>query len=266
MRAFLDDTAQIIGPVFSFDKAPEGRSERETAIARFILDKAKTIYEAAEKLGGVKSMNLPECFLQHVVYLKKYSRIEEGGEIRKGNGTEGIPEEERKLREAIVAFGNRLVEENLVQGTWGNISARLNEKEMLVTPSGVDYDHIEPGDIMKVEIATLQYAPNGNLKPTSEKNLHGAVYASRPDVGAIVHTHSTYCSVYAAAEQDHPMAKLADYGIPGSRKLAENTASALGSGIGAIMAHHGMIAVGADLEAAFSNAVLLEDTAKSALA
>ena len=269
MRAFLDDTAQIIGPKFEFGGEIPGRSEREKEIARFVLDKAELIFEKAKKLGGVKYINSFEAFLQHRVYLMKYSKAEEGKNKREGDHSLEYSPEETALRQSLADWGNRLVEKGLVQGTWGNLSLRLSEEEMLVTPSGIDYERITAKDIMKVKLSSLEYEENGSLKPTSEKNLHAAIYLSRKDVNAIVHTHSSFCSVYAAAEKDMPfeggLIRLAPYGIPGSKKLAENTAKALGEGIGAIMSHHGMVACGGSLEEAFENACRLEESAEEQL-
>ena len=86
---------------------------------------------------------------------------------------------EQTLRQQLVEYGKKLVSAGLVQGTWGNISVRLDEKYMLATPSGLDYDRLTPEDMVKVEIETLKY--EGNLKPTSEKGLHAAIYKKRAD-------------------------------------------------------------------------------------
>ena len=142
---------------------------------------------------------------------------------------------------------------------------------MLVTPSGLDYLRLTAEDMVKVEIGTLKY--EGNIKPTSEKGLHAEVYKRRPDVNAIVHTHSRYLSVFAAAEEDMPVlsefqdvfgdkVSLAAYGLPGSDKLSKNTADALGDNFGVIMSHHGMAACGKDLEEAFENCRKLEENGR----
>ncbi len=256
---------------------------------------------------------------------------------------------EEGLREMLVEYGKMLVASGLVQGTWGNLSVRLDGEHMLVTPSGLDYMRLAPADMVKVKIKTLEY--EGDLKPTSEKGLHAAIYRNRPDVRAIIHTHSKYCSVFAAAhkdlpvpeqenpaahkdlpvpeqenpaahkdlpvpeqenpaahkdlpvpeqenpaahkdlpvpeqenpaahkdlpvpEQENPAAhkdlaapfsnpvKLAAYALPGTKALMKNTAAAVGKNNGAIMANHGMIVCGEDIEAAFKNARALEALAR----
>ena len=151
---------------------------------------------------------------------------------------------------------------------------RLDDTYMLVTPSGLDYARLTPADMVKVNMRTLAY--EGDLKPTSEKSLHAAIYQNRPDIGGIIHTHAKYCCVYAAARRDLPIPtdrqtafqspiKLAPYAPPGSKALTKNTAAAVGDNYGAIMAGHGMIACGKDLTAAFQNCEQLEALAEAAL-
>jgi len=179
---------------------------------------------------------------------------------------------EQRYREKLMEYGKRLVTEGLVQGTWGNISIRLDGKYMLVTPSGLGYLRLTPGDMVKVNIETLEY--EGSLQPTSEKGIHAALYLRRPDVSAIIHTHSKYCCIFAAAGQPLPIEDetartlfgeeipLADYGLPGSKKLMTNTVEAFGTGLGCIMTAHGMIAGGRDLENAFDNCCKIESCAR----
>ncbi len=175
---------------------------------------------------------------------------------------------ENLLREQLVTYGKKLVETGLVQGTWGNLSLRLDEKYMLVTPSGLDYTRLTAADMVKVCIDTLEYV--GDLPPTSEKSLHAAIYETRPEVGAVIHTHSRLCSVFAAARRPVPVKDpemqeifgsripLAKYALPGTGALRDNTVSALGQGWGCIMSGHGMIACGSSLEDAFDHCQQME--------
>ena len=180
---------------------------------------------------------------------------------------------EEECREMLVVYGQRLLASGLVQGTWGNLSIRLNDEEMLVTPSGLDYERLQPEDMVVVSIKNLKYDRFGN-KPTSERGLHAGIYRRRPDVGAVIHTHSTYCSVFAAAkmplEVENPVLaeevgsiiRVADYARPGTNALSRNTIRALGSGKGCIMAHHGMICCGVDLKQAFHTCSAIEEAAR----
>jgi len=176
---------------------------------------------------------------------------------------------EKTAGEILAKFGKKLVETDLVQGTWGNLSLRLDEKYMMVTPSGLDYTRLTPSDMVKVDINSLEYA--GDLKPTSEKGIHGGIYGSRPDVGAVIHTHSKYCAVFAAARKAVPIeteeaarifghtVELAGYAMPGSKELWAGTIAALGKNNGCIMANHGMLCVGRTMEEAFENCRILEE-------
>ena len=107
--------------------------------------------------------------------------------------------DEWQSRRSMAEYGRKLLELGLVQGTWGNISVRLSANYMLVTPSGLDYKMIYGSDMVKVAIKTLTCG-DGNV-PTTEKGLHAGIYESRSDIGAIIHTHSRYCSIFAAARK-----------------------------------------------------------------
>jgi Ribulose-5-phosphate 4-epimerase and related epimerases and aldolases len=169
--------------------------------------------------------------------------------------------DEREGRELLVEYGKKLLETGLVQGTWGNLSVRLDDQYMLATPSGLDYERLTPEDMVKVEIKTLKF--EGDKKPTSEKALHAGIYASRPEIGAVIHTHSKYCCIFAASRMpiqvEDPeligrlgeVLNIAEYGLPGTSKLTKNTIKALGSTPGCVMANHGMICCGTDMEDTF---------------
>ena len=266
-----------------------GRTPYEAVVGMTVLEKSAEITVLADRIGGAKEINKVEALLMHKIYQKKYSKAEAG--VKKEEAVSGRKEpadakavvetvakpecREDELREKLCEYGKKLVATGLVQGTWGNLSIRLDDTYMLVTPSGLDYTRLTAADMVKVNINTLEY--EGNLKPTSEKGLHAAVYKQRPDVGAVIHTHSKYCCVFAAAERplrinDPEMQKifgtqveLAAYALPGTKKLMKNTVKALGQNFGCIMSHHGMAACGADIETAFDNCVKLEECGKMAL-
>ena len=85
-----------------------------------------------------------------------------------------------------------------MQGTWGNISVRLDDRYMLVTPSGLDYERLSPYEIVRVEIAALKY--EGKIRPTSEKSIHAGVLSEFSDAQCVIHSHPVNSSVFAAAE------------------------------------------------------------------
>lgn len=261
-----------------------GRSLYEAVVAMTVLEKSAEIHFLAEKIGGGVPIAKWEAKLMRLIYKKKYSKAEEkiktaetAGELAASEDEKlhrEMSDNERKLRQSLAEYGRKLVESGLVQGTWGNLSVRLDDKYMLTTPSGLDYMRLTADDMVKVDITSLSY--EGDKKPTSEKGLHAAIYKQRPEVGAVIHTHSKYASVFAAARKDMPVdsefkdifgdhIKLAEYALPGTKALVKNTALAVGNNMGAVMSNHGMIACGADVEQAFDNCVKIEENGKRVL-
>jgi L-fuculose-phosphate aldolase len=179
---------------------------------------------------------------------------------------------EARLREDLVAGGRRLVARGLVTGTAGNLSVRLAAARFLVTPSGMDYECLGPADLCAVDGETGEVA--GARRPSVETGLHAAIYRLRPDVGAVVHTHSLYATAVAATRRNLPClldamavqfggpVPVARYAIPGSKDLADGAARALGDGGAVLLANHGVVAVGGDLGEALSRVELVERAAQ----
>ena len=134
----------------------------------------------------------------------------------------------------------------LVRGTEGNASARAGEL-IAVSPSSLPYDTLRPEDVCLV-------TPDGRLvdgpRPSVELPMHLAVYAARPDVRAIVHTHSPG----ATADPPAPVAE----GVSGTPELGVAVAAAAGEGHAVVMRDHGPVCFGADLAEALARAVELE--------
>lgn len=260
-----------------------GRSLYEAVNAALVLEKSAEISLKSRVIGGCKPLSKFSAKSKRTSYLSSYSAAEaeaRSAEMRGVNldetGVDAVSpwdEKEGKLRQVLVDYGRKLQETGLVQGTWGNLSVRLDDDFMLVTPSGMDYSRLTAADMVKVHISTLEH--EGALKPTSEKGLHAAIYQKRPDVRAVVHTHSRYCSIFAAANRALPVGdaeaqqvfgtsvNLAKYANAGSDKLAKNVASALGNHFGCLMANHGMVTCGGDMETAFDNCQLMESIAEA---
>ena len=110
---------------------------------------------------------------------------------------------ESELRQLIKDAGVQMLAENLVQGTWGNISVRIDEKHMLCTPSGLDYVDLTVDDMSVVDIDTLEWV--GSKKPTSERKIHAAILRDRPEINVVLHSHPSECSVFASARKDLPI-------------------------------------------------------------
>lgn len=174
-----------------------------------------------------------------------------------------------KIKEEVCEAGKRLLKEGLVARTWGNVSIKVNKRQMVITPSGRKYDELRPDDMVLVDFYTLKY--EGNIKPSSELKLHAEVYKTRPHIGAVIHTHQMYASIVAAAQKDvvvldvqhqqilgAKVIKAAPYALPNTKKITVETAKAIESSNAALMANHGVVCIGKDLEAAFDVARTLE--------
>lgn len=167
---------------------------------------------------------------------------------------------QEQARAELVAAGRELLAAGLVARTWGNLSLRLPGGRMAVTPSGIEYPDLTPEMIVVVDLATGEWA--GDFKPTSERKVHAEIYRTRPEVQAVVHTHQNAASACAAVRRPVPTAAglvpCAAYGLPGTKKLTAATVGALADGDSALMANHGVIAVGDSLDAAFGVVAELE--------
>ena len=103
-----------------------------------------------------------------------------------------------QAKQQICDVGRRLLDMDLVAGTWGNVSMRVDDECMLITPSGIAYDSMCPEDIAEVKLKDGSYT---GKKPSSEKNLHLEIYRTRKSIHAIVHNHAAHSSTVAAARR-----------------------------------------------------------------
>jgi L-fuculose-phosphate aldolase len=171
-----------------------------------------------------------------------------------------------RTREAIVATCQELSRAGLVVGTAGNVSVREGDL-VAVTPSGVRYAELTP------ELVGVHQLDGGAVEaplgPTSELPLHLAIYLARPEVGAIVHTHSPAATALSALVDEVPAVHyyvamfggpvlVAPYATYGTEGLARNVVRALHDRTACLMGNHGAVTVGADLAAAQDKSVYLE--------
>jgi len=178
-----------------------------------------------------------------------------------------------RISQQIVEGGLRLVREGLVARTWGNISIRLNDTHMLITPSGRTYEDLTPDDIVLVNYHTSEY--EGAIKPSSEKELHCEIYRTRREIHAVIHTHQVNASTVAAARREvppilddmaqiiGPSVRVARYALPSTRKITKETVRALKGRNAALMANHGAVCVGRDLDEAFVVCQVLEKACRA---
>ena len=174
-----------------------------------------------------------------------------------------MPPADSDLREQLVRQARRLQPLGLATGTSGNLSVRMELGEhggMLITPSGVAYDTLQPEDIVAVRFTGPGRADwDPALEPSSEWLMHQAVYQARPEAGAVVHGHPTYATVLAiqgleipalhymiAAAGGAPI-RCAPYFTYGSAELSLAAVAALDGRKACLLAHHGLLAFERDL-------------------
>ncbi|MCT4590076.1 MAG: class II aldolase/adducin family protein [Carboxylicivirga sp.] len=176
-------------------------------------------------------------------------------------------------KQQVIEGGKRLLAEGLVARTWGNVSIRLDDTYMLITPSGRPYEELTSDDIVLVNYHTSKY--EGSVKPSSEKELHCEIYRSRKKVNAVIHTHQMNASTVAAARREvppilddqaqiiGPNVRVADYALPSTKKITRVTVKALKGRNAALMANHGAVCIGRDLDEAFVVCQVLEKACKA---
>jgi L-ribulose-5-phosphate 4-epimerase len=160
------------------------------------------------------------------------------------------------LRADVLEAARTMSRAGLVVGCWGNVSARIAGSDLVVvTPSGVAYECLEPAMLVVVSLQSGR-AVDGALRPTSELEMHLAIYRARRDVGGVVHTHSVYASAHAVVRREIPpvledLAQVvggavacARYAPAGTLALAVNVVEALGARSAALLASHGVVGVG----------------------
>ena len=166
----------------------------------------------------------------------------------------------------------RMVKSGLTVETWGNISVRDPETGYVyLTPSGMPYDTIVEDDIVVMDVDGNRI--EGERKPTIEYAMHLGLMKNRPDINAVVHTHPVYSQVFALLHENIPPVideaaqilggevKVTDYALPGSPEMAANAIAAIGNEASCLLANHGAVAVGKDMDAAFRVCTVLEMTA-----
>jgi L-fuculose-phosphate aldolase len=165
---------------------------------------------------------------------------------------------ETKIRADMVAACKKLEAEGLNRGASGNLSVRRG-KDMLITPSAVSYDVIQPRMMAKMPLADKTGAWSGPNKPSSEWRFHRDILRARPDINAVVHTHAPFCTILAIARRPIPAIHymIAAFGGPdirvsgyaryGTAELSRHVVAAMEGRNGCLMANHGMVVGAADL-------------------
>jgi len=177
-----------------------------------------------------------------------------------------MPSGEDGLRQQLLDVSQRLLDQGLNRGTSGNAAVRCGDG-MLITPSAMSVANMIPADMVRMDL-------NGKAlcdgKPTSEWRFHRDILASRPDVSAVVHTHSAFATTLACLRKDVPAVhymiaaaggnfiRCAPYALFGEQTLSDYALSALEGRKACLLANHGMIALGSDLADALAVAIEVE--------
>ena len=176
-------------------------------------------------------------------------------------------------RQAVADAAREMAALGLVTGTSGNVSMRLGQdgngiELMAITPSGQPCERLAADDVVAVDFEGEPV--EGELIPSSESLLHLAIYQARPEVGAVIHTHSVFSSALAVARLEIPAVidevtitiggpiRVSRYAFPGTEELAVHVCAALEERKAALISNHGAVSVGRDLEEALQVCTLLE--------
>ena len=178
-----------------------------------------------------------------------------------------------RARREVLEAGRKMLKKGLITATWGNISCRVEgENRIAITPSGMDYDKLVEEDIVILDMEGSVVL--GERKPSIEVPLHLALYKGRKDIGAVVHTHSTFATALACAHKHiAPIVeelvqvvggdvRVARYALPGSEQLAANVLTAIRDRYAALLANHGVVGVAKTLKEALKICEIVEKGAK----
>jgi L-fuculose-phosphate aldolase len=176
-----------------------------------------------------------------------------------------MPNREAIFRKEIIQIGKLMYDKGLIVATDGNISVRLNKYLILITPSGFCKGMLEPHDIVRMNIVGKPITLQAKLKPSSEYQMHIAIYDKRPDINAIIHAHPVYAIALASASekvkiktqewflklQELPktvgqIAMIGDF-LPGSKELAKAVAGAITKANAVLLENHGVVVGAEDL-------------------
>ena len=175
-------------------------------------------------------------------------------------------------KKLLVAYGKKLLDKKLVAGTSGNLSLRGKDGEIYITPSGMDYLEITEDDIVKINF--MGEILEGDKNPSSEWMMHVEIYKNYQNYNAIVHTHSPIATAFAVSRKKIPLIliemkpflggeiEVAPFKPSGSLELAKSLIPYLKKSNSCLLANHGVVSCGKDIESAFLSAEYVEDAAK----
>ena len=190
--------------------------------------------------------------------------------------TQPIAEAIATLRETVAALHTELTRYGLVVSTAGNVSGRVpGEDLMVIKPSGVSYDELTADSMIVCDLNGD--VVEGNLSPSSDTAAHAYVYRAMPEVGGVVHTHSTYgcawaargepisCVLTAMADEFGGEIPVGPFALIGNDDIGKGIVATLSGhrSPAVLMQNHGVFTIGPDAKAAVKAAVMCEDVARS---
>ena len=176
--------------------------------------------------------------------------------------------------EAVLAAAKDMLRRNLVEGTAGNISARQEDGTIVITPSSVDYAEMTLDDLCVIDLDGSTLASAEGRSPSSEKLLHLACYKAFDDIGSVIHSHPVYATMFAVTHQDIPSCidefsiyvgghvRCTRYAASGTADVGGEAVEALQGRGAALIANHGMVAVGPNPDKALHITALVERSAQ----
>ena len=180
--------------------------------------------------------------------------------------------DDQALRQQLVTVARRMNGTGLNQGTSGNLSVRI-EEGILVTPSSLPYEQMEVGDLVALDLSG-QPLKEKQRRPSSEWRLHADVLSCRPEAMAVLHCHPIHATALACHDRGIPAfhymvavaggdeIRCAPYATFGTKALSDNVVNALAQRTACLLARHGMVTLGKDLESALRVAVEVETLAR----
>jgi L-fuculose-phosphate aldolase len=182
---------------------------------------------------------------------------------------------EKEIREEIVVYGGLAYARGLVAGASGNLSARVDEDHILITPSGCHKGMLDPRDLLLYDLKTCQAVGETRGKPSSEIRMHASVYQHRPDVQAVIHAHPPYAvalSVAGISLEDVVLPEVVltlgaivdcGYATPTTENVVHAMEEPVQAGHNAlILARHGSVTLGKTMQEAFCRLEICEHVAK----
>lgn len=178
--------------------------------------------------------------------------------------------------DSVLTTAKEMLRRGLVEGTSGNISARLEDGNIVCTPSSVPYEEMDLSDLVVVDPAGNVVEKTEDRSPTSEIQLHLACYAAFDDVGSVIHAHPVWATMFACANEPVPACvdefvmyvggevRCAEYAMSGSAGVGQNAVKALEGRGAALLANHGLVAVAQTPAKALHIVALVERTAQIA--